>query len=426
MVLPTSASAGPLGRAIRVSAAPDPVLASFYADRGWRPLWIDRTRVRGQASVLVRLLRQADRDGLDPQSYRPERLEELIREARRSDPASLARAEVGLSRALAAYGSDLRTPGAGASLSFIDPALPRDDPGSVLRRFARSASIEAGLAELTRMNPIYQRLREALAKAAPSQRPLILANLDRARALPADPGPRFILVDVTDGRLWMFENGAVTDSMRVVVGRTGEPTPAMAGLIRRLVLRPYWNMPPDLARKALAPAVLRQGSGYLDAHRLEVLSDWSDQAQPLDASTIDWAAAAAGEITLRVRQRPGPDNMMGQVKFMLPNPLGIYLHDTPDKSLFKGPPRAASAGCIRLQDAPRLMRWLTGRQMTIEPAGPWEETHGLEAPVPVYLLYLTLAPRADGRLQQRPDIYRRDPPLLARFTSGRTAGNPSG
>jgi murein L,D-transpeptidase YcbB/YkuD len=198
--------------------------------------------------------------------------------------------------------------------------------------------------------------------------------------------------------------------MRVIVGKPSEQTPQMAGLIRYAVARPYWNIPPDLVRDSVAPKVLAKGLGYLAANNFEALSDWSDRPHVLDPASVDWRAVAAGKLELRMRQRPGPKNMMGEVKFMFPNTLGVYLHDTPLKTLFAASPRTRSAGCVRLEHARELAGWIMGAAAgKLSLPGPPEQPLTLEHPIPVYLVYLTAAPDADGRLTLADDIYHRDP-----------------
>jgi L,D-transpeptidase YcbB len=109
-----------------------------------------------------------------------------------------------------------------------------------------------------------------------------------------------------------------------------------------------------------------------------------------------------------VRQRPGPHNMMGTVKFMLPNPLGIYLHDTPMRGLFGDASRTDSAGCVRLQHPARLGAWMFGQKQAFDSKGAPDQRVNLPTPVPVYILYLTAQPGADG-ISYPPDIYSRDP-----------------
>ncbi|MDP8914818.1 MAG: L,D-transpeptidase family protein, partial [Pseudomonadota bacterium] len=239
---------------------------------------------------------------------------------------------------------------------------------------------------------------------------LIAANLERARRIPTDPGKRFILVDTAGARLWLFEHGRVVDTMRAIVGKPGMETPELAGFIRFAVLNPYWNVPPDLVQHNVAKRAVREGVGTIRRQRLQVLTDWTPQARILNPARVDWAAVASGRQIVRVRQLPGAGNAMGGVKFMLPNRLGIYLHDTPDKSAFARPDRRLSSGCVRVEDAQRLSRWLfRGRE--VPNSGVAEQKADLPEPVPVYITYLTAVPGPGGIIFQK-DVYRRDQALL--------------
>ena len=245
--------------------------------------------------------------------------------------------------------------------------------------------------------------------AAEAEERLILANLERARAIPARRG-RYILVDAASARLWMVEDGRLAGTMRVIVGKAAMPTPAMAGMIRYAVLNPYWNLPPDLIRER-ARKVLRRGPRALAAERLQVLSDWTARARPLAPRRVDWRAVAAGRRYVNLRQRPGPGNMMGRIKFMMPNDLGVYLHDTPLREPFARDDRRISSGCVRLEDAPRLARWLF-RDRPPRPSGAAEQRVDLPEAVPVYITYLTALPTRGG-VVFTPDRYGRDRALLA-------------
>src|SRR5215210_1238217 len=184
---------------------------------------------------------------------------------------------------------------------------------------------------------------------------LIIVNLERARRLPlATEGHRYILVDVGAAKMYMYEDGRVVDSMKVIVGKEETATPMMAAQMRYASVNPYWNVPPELVISLIAPNVLKQGMTYLKDRRYEVLADWSDEAPAIDPTTVDWPAVAAGRKVIRVRQLPGGGNSMGQVKFMMPNDFGIYLHDTPKKAVFADENRWISNGCIRLEDSNRF------------------------------------------------------------------------
>ena len=188
----------------------------------------------------------------------------------------------------------------------------------------------------------------------------------------------------------------------------------MAGLIRFAVLNPYWNMPHDLARER-AKRVLREGPGFLARERLQILSDWSASASPIGPAQVNWRAVASGKQKLRMRQLPGGDNVMGSVKFMLPNHLGIYLHDTPNKASFAAADRRLSSGCVRVEDAARLARWLFEGKSPRPRGGAPEQRVDLPEPVPVYITYLTALPAAGGGIVFQPDLYGRDFALLAQL-----------
>ena len=207
------------------------------------------------------------------------------------------------------------------------------------------------------------------------------------RRAPVPATGRHVVVDAASARLFMIENGEIRDSMRVIVGKPGTATPAIRGTLYYATLNPYWNVPTDLARTLIAPKVLKEGKSYLRERGYEVVSSFKDHGYVLDPESVDWAAVAAGEAVVRVRQRPGPANSMGRVKFGFANDDGIYLHDTPKKELFAETERNLSNGCIRLEDADRLARWLLGREPT--PAAGTPEQHvALPRPVPIIVTYL--------------------------------------
>ena len=197
---------------------------------------------------------------------------------------------------------------------------------------------------------------------------------------------RFVLVDAASARLYMIEDGHVQDSMRVIVGKPETPTPELKSVLNYETLNPYWHVTGDLAKTLIAPRVLRDGDAYLTQQGYEVVSAFAPDARVLPPDSVDWKAVAAGNAQVYVRQRPGPANSLGHFKFDLPNGDGIYLHDTPNKELFAQDERSLSHGCVRLEDAPRLARWLLGKD---PPAASLpEENILLPRPVPITISYL--------------------------------------
>ena len=243
---------------------------------------------------------------------------------------------------------------------------------------------------------------------------LIIVNLERARRLPlANERGRYVVVDAGEGRLFMYENGRIVDSMKVIVGAKETATPMMAALLKYSSVNPYWNVPPELVVNLIAPRVVAQGISYLTDREYQILSDWSENPEVIDPATVDWKAVAAGKQELRLRRLPSPANSMGAIKFMMPNDFGIYLHDTPDKSHFEKNDLWISNGCVRLEDARRFARWLYG-EMPKGSNPKVEEDVPVADPVPVYMTYLTVGATQDG-VTFRADPYGRDAAVIARY-----------
>jgi L,D-transpeptidase YcbB len=386
-------------------------LRAFYAARGNAPLWLnDFDRPSDAATVLLLRMHTADRDGLDPDQFNLEKLGKQLERAREGSPSDIARAELALSSAFVDYVKAMR--GAAHTDMLYENAALRPSPPSAraaLEVAAEAPSLEEYVDAMGWMSPFYAPLRKALddPRYSTSEKQMIAANLERVRAIPAIPTGKHILVDAASARLWMYDGDKVVDTMKVVVGKRelGE-TPMMAGWIRWAIENPYWEVPNDITQKELAPHVLKSGVGYLKAHGYEVLADWSSDSPVLDPKTVDWQAVHDGALQVHVRQLPGGENFMGKVKFEFPNPKGIYLHDTPAKQLMKEDTRQLSHGCIRMEDAAKMHRWLMGVPIPTN-AAP-EEKVPLGKPVPIYVTYLTALPSGGGEIVFHDDPYGRD------------------
>lgn len=397
---------------------PDQGLVGFYRARADRPLWFEGGKVHPASAVLVDILRRSLLDGMKNGPELAALVEQAVARAGAGQAGDVADAELLLSRAWVEYVKTLRRPsdvGMVYAAGVSSPAAPFT--AQVLGAAGSASDLSAHLRQASDLNPVYSQLRAGLAAwqkkgklAAPGlgarevEQKLRL-NLDRARALPLSGNGTFILVDAASARMFFYENGRVRDSMRVVVGKTDEATPMVAGMIQNAVLNPYWNVPPDLVRKRAA-TVLKDGVASLEGKNFQLLSDWSATPRQLDAKTVDWAEVANGSKELRIRQLPGIGNAMGEIKFNFPNDYGIYLHDTPDKSIFGKADRKLSSGCVRVEDAKRLATWLFGRVPSTSSKAP-EQVVALPKAMPVYVTYLTAG--WDGeRIALSPDGYRRD------------------
>jgi murein L,D-transpeptidase YcbB/YkuD len=386
------------------------VVADFYRARGGRPLWLSPTSGNA-ARDLLQLLATAQADNLNPNRYRVGNLSKAVNAASTGNPAAVQRAETMLSQAFVAYVRDTRRdPNVG--IIYVDSELKPGPPAprALLEAAASAPSLTDYVDQMRWMSPIYTQLRQAIASRmylTEQQRRVLAVNLERARALPAG-GHRDVIINPAAQRLYMYENGVVVDQMRVVAGRPDPiaQTPMMSAYIRYAALNPYWNSPADITAKRLAPTILKEGRAYFKNRGYELLSDWSDHARVINPMSIDWRAVAAGRVQARLRQKPGPANSMGKMKFMFPNAQGIWLHDTPEKEKLDEAARLASNGCVRLADAPRFGQWLFGYRLKPQGARP-EQKVLLPKPIPLYISYLTAVPSGTS-ITYLDDMYGRD------------------
>ena len=385
----------------------DHAVSAFYESRNGAPLWFADGPGSPAARELIQILKRSAAEGLyDGPGYAAQ-AEALIARAQSGHRAALVEADRLLSTGWVKYVQLLHRPAAGMTYAEQWVAPRRESATDILKLAAGARSPEHYLRSTAAVNPIYATLRDAAwgqlqATGAPD--PRLVANLDRARSFPARG--RYVVVDAASARLFMVDDGRIADSMKVIVGKPSSQTPMIASAIHYATLNPYWNVPPDLVQRLIAPRVLEQGVSYLKAHGYQLLSDFGDDPQPVEPTDVDWKAVAAGEVNVRVRQLPGPGNSMGQLKFGFANDSGIFLHDTPQKQLFASSDRDLSNGCVRLEDAERLGRWLLGREPETASTAP-EQHVLLPSPVPVYVTYLT-AQAEGGQLTYVEDVYGRD------------------
>jgi murein L,D-transpeptidase YcbB/YkuD len=275
------------------------------------------------------------------------------------------------------------TPAAGRDL--FDPPLQ-----AALRRFQERHGLDAdgalGKGTLAALNvTAEQRVRQ------------IEINLDRWRWLPRDLGERYIMVNIAGFALDLIEDGRPALSMRVVAGKPTTRTPMFTGRMTNIVLNPYWNVPATLVKNEVLPHMARD-PGYAEQEGFEV------------------TRSGAG---VEVRQKPGPKNALGKVKFLFPNRFDVYLHDTPSRSLFSRTVRSFSHGCIRVEKPVELAEYLLQDDPAWTPQkiaatlGKGRETWvTIPRPLPVHLVYWTAWVDDAGAVQFRDDLYGRDKPLL--------------
>ncbi|MDX1588112.1 MAG: L,D-transpeptidase family protein [Oleiphilaceae bacterium] len=242
-------------------------------------------------------------------------------------------------------------------------------------------------------------------------------NLERWRWLPRHLGDRYVLVNIAGFTLSYVEGEKTVLKQRVIVGRDYRRTPVFSDQIRYLEFNPTWIVPPSLAVRDQLPQI-RNDPDYLQRLGFHVYSGWGAERETIDPASVDWQSVSPRDFPYRLVQQPGPENALGQVKFMFPNRFNVYLHDTPARDLFRQANRAFSSGCVRVEDPMTLAQTLLGRdpswtreRIDALVASGRTQAVNLRETVPVHIQYWTAWADEDGTLQLRRDLYNRDGPL---------------
>lgn len=233
----------------------------------------------------------------------------------------------------------------------------------------------------------------------------LVASMERWRWMPRDLGSEYVFVNIPDYQLKVVRNGRETYRGRVIVGKGETQTPIFSNAIRFLVVNPYWNVPISIASKEMLPGIRANPSAYFARRGYEVVMN----GKVVSPSSVSWNEQTIRQV--RIRQKPGDDNALGNIKFMFPNEHAVYLHDTPSRGLFANETRAYSHGCVRVDnpfafadalfaeepgwDGARLKSLIGGKERRVD----------LARPVPVHLAYFTHWVNDNGRMDVRPDLY---------------------
>jgi len=234
-------------------------------------------------------------------------------------------------------------------------------------------------------------------------------NLVRLRSMSGFLGDRYVVVNVPAMQVEAVENGKVVSRHNAIVGRVSRQTPLVNSKINEIIVNPYWHVPVSIIKKDIIP-IVRKDPKYLTENNIHILGP---DGKEVDPATIDWSTDEAAKY--QFRQDPGKINAMASVKINFPSPDGVYMHDTPEQSLFSQLMRFDSSGCVRVQNVHDLVLWL------LRDNGGWTRQRldqtiktgistpvELVKPVPVYFTYIDAWSTGDGVVQFRNDIYGRD------------------
>lgn len=239
----------------------------------------------------------------------------------------------------------------------------------------------------------------------------IIANMERWRWEPDNYGDFYVWVNLPEFRLVIMDGERQHYTTRVVIGTPKNQTPVFFDEIEHIVVNPYWNVPSSIASNEIAPRLV-SNPGYLASQNMELLYG----GKVVNAASVDWSTTSIRNFS--IRQRPGPSNALGQIKFLFPNQHDVYLHDTPSKSLFQRSFRAYSHGCVRVQNPMEFAAALLENEPRITAAslegqfGPTERWNNLQNHIPVHLTYFTLRVDPDGTIRSFGDVYGANKKLI--------------
>jgi len=360
------------------------------------------------AQSLLNVIASSDEEGLIPADYQPDALRDAIAQGEGDALNDQA------SRSFSWLAEDLRdgrTPMTARVQWFaVDPDVEANPTDALMTKALESHDIAGVLASLAPTYPDYNALRGELAatpKAERARRELIMANMDRWRWYGRDMGRTYLMANVPEFQLRLMVGEKIIRTYRTIVGKPGRTaTPQLAEHVEAVVFNPTWTVPQSIVQgEGLGPRLI---------------------GNPAAALRQGYAVSRAANGTISVVQQPGPNNSLGIMKIDMPNPHAIYLHDTPNKSLFNAEARAFSHGCLRTERAREL-----GMTMAILGAGLSPEqgvAHAnsgkytrvvMNRTFPVYIGYFTIGRDIDGNLTTFNDIYGRDAPVLASFREPR-------
>jgi L,D-transpeptidase YcbB len=316
------------------------------------------------------------------------------------------------------------------SLAWIEETANAPDAGAADELLARtldrklSAALKAFQAsrKLKQTGRLDKATVEALNTRSDQRNIQKLAmNMERMRWLPRDLGKRYILVNQASFELRIIEDDRITWTTKVIVGKADTQTSVFSDEMETVVLNPYWGVPRSIIKYEMMPYLVNDPS-YLDRKGFEVVNS---RGEVVSSSSVDWWAYG-DKIPYDIRQPPGDDNALGNIKFLFPNSHDIYMHDTPTKNLFAEKSRAFSHGCVRVENPRKLAEYVLGwdrAQIDDMIASGMNQDIQLPAHIPVHLNYFTAWPDVSGKIAYHPDVYNRDARLEKALNTIAVAAN---
>jgi murein L,D-transpeptidase YcbB/YkuD len=417
-----------------VRKAEQDALVKYYALADQGLLWVDENGLNQRGKAAIAEIKKADDYGLRASDYDLPNADEFnANNAKASD--WLADAEIKISFAVLDYARDAR----GGRIdpqrlsNNLDPTLALPDPSEVIQSIASGTDPATYLRSFQSDQPQFEMLRRKLAELRGDSNSektgvntgkisAILVNMERWRWLPNDLGPYYVNVNVPEFMLRVVDEGKVIHTARVVVGKPDKQTPIFSKEMQEIVFNPVWNLPNSIKTEEILPHLNSGGGlfggGYdthiFQRHGLHIKYG----GREVDPDSIDWRHVDIR--SLEIYQPPGPDNVLGHVKFVFPNKYDVYLHDTTMRNYYGQQIRAESHGCMRVENPDELALVLLKRDQGWTQTRVASAIHGsgdnhvvLQQKIPVYISYFTLKVNDDGSVSTFKDIYGHDSRMMA-------------
>ena len=243
----------------------------------------------------------------------------------------------------------------------------------------------------------------------------IMLNMERWRWLPHTMNQPYIMVNIAGFALDVIDSNRSVLNMKIIVGKKYTRTPLFNATMKYIVLNPWWEIPVSIAKKEVLRDIQTK-RGYLAKNNIKVYKDWGSGAKEISPDKVQWDSISPRQLKYRFRQSPGPGNALGRIKFIFPNNYNVYLHDTPNKELFKRNVRTFSHGCLRIEKPIELAKYILKGDTALNDDVLNSDNHeekmiNLLHPLDVYICYWTSWVDDRGDLYFHPDIYGYDKKL---------------
>jgi murein L,D-transpeptidase YcbB/YkuD len=391
-------------------------LSEFYAARNGAGLWVTDSGFTAKARALVSEIKTADAYGLDVKDFQlpdmPDGDTTPLTAEQRAD-AEMQLSIAALKYARFACGGRITDPAAQLN-SNLDRRPQWIEPKVILDRLAGTEEPDAVLRSLHPKHPQFEKLRQLYVAALPKAGgPLsaaakrLRANMEMWRWMNEDMGAMHVLNNIPEFMQYVYKDGQIIRTEKIVAGMLDKQSSIFSRPLKYVVLRPQWRVPESIKVNELWPSLLR-GGGLMRQYDLQLETK---DGQPLDWHKIEWS-----KVDIRnyeVTQRSGPKSVLGHVKFSFPSQHTIYMHDTPDKWMFKSAQRTLSHGCLRVKNPMELAEiilkedkgWDKAKIAELDQSGPMNNEIAIDKRIPIHLVYFTAWVADDGRLKIFGDVY---------------------